>query len=206
MAVTGRPGDMLLSRNPLPPLFTPEEAESAHSVATPTRDLFSDLEQWGIRNWEEEEEEEEGVGRESSFNDTFPHLHTLFMVSTSHLWEVQQLQRGLLFVFSRLVQEAARRFGAGVLGEESRLPRPLCGQCVVTDGRRVSVMWVQVCSLCVGEGGGGGGGGGEGNLVAVERLGPLYEETDMVRGKKRRKVMGFNEDVLRTLLATLLMN
>ena len=66
-------------------------------------------------------------------------------------------------------------------------------------------MWVQVCSLCVGEGGGGGGGGG-GNLVAVERLGPLYEETDMVRGKKRRKVMGFNEDVLRTLLATLLMH
>ena len=52
---------MLLSRNPLPPLFNPEEAESAHSVATPTRDLFSDLEQWGIRNWEEEEE---GVGRE----------------------------------------------------------------------------------------------------------------------------------------------
>ena len=184
---------MLLSRCPLPPFFTPEEAESVQSVATPTRNLFSDLKQWDIRNWAEEEEENES----GNFSQTFPHLHTLFVVSPSPLWEVQQLQKGLLFTFGRLVQEAVRQYGPGVLGEGSQLPRPLCGQCVVTDGRKVSLMWLQLGSLCVGQGGGG-------NVVAVERLGPLYEDTDMVRGRKRRKVVGFNENVLRTLLATLL--
>ena len=50
------------------------------------------------------------------------------------------------------------------------------------------------------------GEGEGGNLVAVEKLGPLYEDTDMVRGRKRRKVVDFNENVLRTLLATLMMH
>ena len=225
MAVSGRPGDMLLSGHPLPPLFSPEEAESARSVATPTRDLFSDLEQWKIRNWakeegeEVEEEEEEVVEREGKgeedrekgeevyrksggASDTFPHLHTLFMVSRSHLWEVQQVQKGLLFSFARLVQQAVRQYGSGVMGEGSQLPRPLCGQCVVTDGRNVTLMWLQVSNLNVGDGEEGSGG----NLVAVERLGPLYEDTDMVRGRKKRKVVDFNENTLRTLLATLLMH
>ena len=104
---------MLLSRHPLPPLFTPEETESAQSVATHTGNLFSDLKQWDIRNWAEEEEENEP----GNFSQTFPHLHTLFVVSPSPLWEVQQLQKGLLFTFGRLVQEAVRQYGPRVLGE-----------------------------------------------------------------------------------------
>ena len=209
MAVSGRPGDMLLSRSPLPPLFSPEEAESAVPVATPTRDLFSDLDQWRICNWatEEEEEgdrEEEDEEGSASSGGIFPHLHTLFVVSQSHLWEVQQIQKGLLFLFSRLVQEAVQEYGSGVVDEEGpKLPRPLCGQCVVTDGRSMTLMWLQVSRLNVGEEGEGGGGG---NLVAVERLGPLYEGTDMVRGRKKRKVVDFNENTLRTLLATLLVH
>ena len=220
MAVSGRPGDMLLSCHPLPPLFSPEEAESARSVATPTRDLFSDLEQWKIRNWAKEEveeeeeeerkgEEEEGYRKSCGAGDTFPHLHTLFMVSRSHLWEVQQVQKSLMFSFARLVQQAVRQYGPGVMGEGSQLPRPLCGQCVVTDGRDVTLMWLQVSNLSVGEeeeGEGEGEEGSGGNLVAVERLGALYEDTDMVRGRKKRKVVDFNENTLRTLLATLLMH
>ena len=219
MAVSGRPGDMLLSRLPLPPLFSPEEAESARSVATPTRDLFSDLEQWKIRNWAKEEveeeeeerkgEEEEGYRKSGGASDTFPHLHTLFMVSRSHLWEVQQVQKGLLFSFARLVQQAVRQYGPGVMGEGSQLPHPLCGQCVLTDGRNMTLMWLQVSNLNVGEGEEGEGegeGGSGGNLVAVERLGPLYKDTDMVRGRKKRKVVDFNENTLRTLLATLLIH
>ena len=224
MAVSGCPGDMLLSRHPLPPLFSPEEAESARSVATPTRDLFSDLEQWEIRNWAEEKGEEgeeeveeerkregEGEGEEvyrksCGTSDTFPHLHTLFMVSRSHLWEVQQVQKGLLFSYACLVQQAVRQYGPGMMGEGAQLPHPLCGQCVVTDGQNVTLMWLQVSNLNVGEGEREEEKGSGGNLVAVERLGPLYEDTDMVRGRKKRKVVDFNENILRTLLATLLMH
>ena len=158
---------------------------------------------------EEEErkgEEEEGYRKSGGASDTFPYLHTLFMVSRSHLWEVQQVQKGLLFSFARLVQQAMRQYGSGVMGEGSQLPRPLCGQCVVTDGRNVTLMWLQVSNLNVEEGEGEEEEGSGGNLVAVERLGPLYEDTDMVRGRKKRKVVDFNENTLRTLLATLLMH
>ena len=44
-------------------------------------------------------------------------------------------------------------------------------------------------------------GGTESQWPCKTSLGPLYEDTDMVRG---RKVVGFNENVLRTLLATLI--
>ena len=193
MAVSGLPGDILLSKHPLPLLFTPEEVESARPVTPPTRESFSDLKQWGICDWAEEEGEGEGQERTA-----FPHLHTLWVVATSRYFEVQLLQRGLLFMFSRLVQRAVRQYGPGVVGEKS-LPAPLCGQCVVTNGQRLAVMWLQVGSVWVGEE------EGERNVVAVERLGPLYEGTEMVRGRKRRNVVGFNEDALRTLLATLLL-
>ena len=43
-------------------------------------------------------------------------------------------------------------------------------------------------------------GGTESQWPCKTSLGPLNEDTDMVRG---RKVAGFNENVLRTLLATL---
>ena len=202
VAVCGRPGDMLLSKNPLPPLFSTEEIESARPVATPTRELFSDLEQWNVHNSANREGEEEEGGSEG----VFPHLHTLLVVSTERHFEVQQLQKGLLFTFSRLVEEAVRQYGPSALAE--RLPSPLCAQCVVTDGRRLALMWLQVENLrgMLEEGEGEGGGeGGRGNVVAVERLGLLYEDTDMYRGRKRRCVLGFNETALRTLIATLLM-
>ena len=166
VAVSGRPGDMLLSRHPLPPLFSPEEVESARLVAPPTRDLFSDLEQWRVRKWEEE------GGKKGAC--VFPHLHTLWVVDSAHLSEVQLLQRGLLFTFSRLAQQAVRQYGAGVMG--ARLLAPLSGQCMVTNGQRVGLLWVQVGTLCVGaeeeeE--------GEGvNVVAVERPGLLYIRGD----------------------------
>ena len=105
------------------------------------------------------------------------------------------------------VQQSVRQYGPGVMGEGPQLPHPLCGQCVVTDGRNVTLMWLQVSNLDVGEEEEGEGekeGEGEeaggGNLVAVERLGPLYEDTDMVRGRKKRKVVDFNENTLRTPL------
>ena len=201
VAVSGRPGDMLLSRNPLPPLFTPEEVESANPVAQPTRDLFSDLRQLEIRGWAEEESEEED--RRSGGNAAFPHLHTLWIVDTAQQFEVQLLQRGLLFTFSRLVQQAVWLYGPGVVVEKT-LPAPLCGQCVVTDGQRMAIMWLQVGGLWVGEVEGEEDGGR--NVVAVVRLGPLYEGTDMVEGRKRRRVVDFSDNVLRTLLSTLLMH
>lgn len=197
--MTGRPGDMLLSRHPVPPLFSQEEVESARSVAPPTRDLFSDLEQWGIRNWAEEADEEEG---ERGMETSFPHLHTLWIVDTAYQSEVQLLQRGLLFTLSRLLQQAVWQYGPGVMGDT--LPAPLSGQCIVTNGQRLALMWLQLGSLR-------GSRGEEGesnsqNIVAVERPGLLYSGTDMVRGRKRRRVVGLQEDVLRTLIATLLMH
>lgn len=200
VAVSGRPGDMLLSKNPLPPIFSAEEVNSARPVATPTRELFSDLEQWKIHNWAEQEaEEKERVGR---LPDTFPHLHTLLIVNTARHYEVQHLQKGLLFMFSRLVQQAVRQYGSSVVSQGTVLPTPLCGQCLVTDGRRVSVMWLQIENLQVSAEDGERGR----NVVAVERLGLLYEDTDMLRGRKKRRVVNFDVNVLRTLLATLLMH
>lgn len=197
--MSGRPGDMLLSRHPVPPLFSQEEVESAHSVAPPTRDLFSDLKQWGVRNWAEEVEEEEG---ERGMETIFPHLHTLWIVDSAGQSEVQLLQRGLLFTFSRLVQQAVWQYGASVMG--GTLPAPLSGQCIVTNGQRLALLWLQLGSLQ--------GSRGEEresdsrNIVAVERSGLLYSSTEMVRGRKRRRVVGLQENVLRTLLATLLMH
>lgn len=199
VAVSGRPGDMLLSRHPVPPLFSQEEVESAHSVAPPTRDLFSDLEQWGIRNWAEEADEEEG---ERGMETSFPHLHTLWIVDTAYQSEVQLLQRGLLFTFSRLLQQAVWQYGPGVMGDT--ISTPLSGQCIVTNGQRLALLWLQLGSLR-----GSRGEEGEGNsqnIVAVERPGLLYSGTEMVRGRKRRRVVGLQEDVLRTLIATLLMH
>ena len=202
VAVSGRPGDMLLSKNPLPPIFTDKEIDSARLVATPTRELFSDLEQWNIRDWAEQNEadEKERTGR---LLDTFPHLHTLLIVNTARHFEVQHIQKGLLFMFSRLVQQAVKQYGPSVLG--TILPAPLCGQCIVTDGRKVSVMWLQIENLQVSAEEEEERGRAR-NVVAVERLGLLYEDTDMLRGRKKRRVVNLNVDVLRTLLATLLMH
>ena len=49
------------------------------------------------------------------------------------------------------VQEAVRQYGPGVMGEGPQLPHPLCGQCVLTDGRNMTLMWLQVSNLNVGE-------------------------------------------------------
>ena len=236
VAVSGRPGDMLLSRHPLPPLFSAEEAESARPVAPPTRDLFSDLEQQKIRiltggtrrervvgGTEEKEEEgvmgewtegtageggeevtegarEVGRGKERLSGSVFRHLHTLWIVDTTQLSEVQLLQRGLLFTFTRLLQQAVWRYGRGIVGQGT-LPQPLSGQCVVTNGQRFTLLWLQVKDVRVG----GEGGGEGGNVVAVDRLGMLYEGTVRFKGRRRWRVVGFNDNVLRTLLATLLM-
>ena len=98
------------------------------------------------------------------------------------------------------VQEAVRQYGPGVMGEGPQLPHPLCGQCVVTDGRNMTPMWLQVSNLNVREEEEEGSGG---NLVAVKRLGPLYEDTDMVRGRKKRKVVDFNENTQNSTSYTL---
>ena len=153
VAVSGRPGDMLLSRNSLPPLFSPEEVESARLVALPTRDLFSDLEQWRVRKWKEEGGKKGG--------GVFPHLHTLWVVDSVHLSEIQLLQRGLLFTFSRLAQQAVRQYGAGVMGAPCRTQWAVRGDQWTESGAAVGASGDSVCGC------GGGGAGERGGSGAV---------------------------------------
>lgn len=193
IAVKGLPGDMLLSRNPLPPLFTDEEEMSASSVAMPTRGLFSDLRQWEVREMEGEGE------RDNVKKSRFPHLHTLWLLDCHDTSEVQLLQRGLLFTFARLVRQAVSVHGPQVVG--GALPQPLSGQCVVSNGQRVSFIWLQLNTLALERGDGEGG-----NLVCVERPGQLYSGVEMVGGRRKRCVVDLNKDILRTLLATILMH
>ena len=187
---------MLLSRHPLPPLFSTEETASAQPVAMPSRDLFSDLEQWEVSGKDEEEWNRVGASR-------FPHLHSLWLLGSQWLPEVQLLQRGLLFTFARLVQQAVQQFGPGCLGQA--LPSPLSGQCVLTNGQRVGFIWLQLNTLALGEAAPSGDGGG-GNVVGVARPGLLYADTETLRGQSKRKVVGFREDILRTILATTLLH
>ena len=201
VSVRGQPGDMLLSRNPFPPIFSAEEVASASTVATPTRGLFSDLNQWEVREVEEGEGDGEDV-RQSCF----PHLHTLWLVDSEATAEVQLLQRGLLFTFGRLVQQAVAVHGRQVVGHA--LPQPLSGQCVVTNGKRFSFVWVQLNTLALGgETEGEEEGEGEGwNAACVERPGLLYSGVAMVGGRRKRRVLDLREDILRTLLGTILMH
>ena len=199
IGVRGRPGDMLLSRNPLPPIFSAEEVASASAVAVPTRGLFSDLNQWEVREGEEGEGKGEGQGVRQS---CFPHLHTLWLVDSEATAEVQLLQRGLLLTFGRLVQQAVAAHGRQVMGHA--LPRPLSGQCVVTNGKRFSFVWVQLNTLALG--GEREEEEGEGwNVACVERPGLLYSGIAMVGGRRKRRLLDLREDILKTLLATILM-
>ena len=122
-----------------------------------------------------------------------PHLHTLWLLDCHGTSEVQLLQRGLLFTFARLVWQAVGVHGPRVLG--GALPQPLSGQCVVSNGQRVSFIWLQLNTLALEEEGG--------NLVHVERPGLLYSSVEMVGGRRKRRVVDLSKDILRTLLATI---
>lgn len=193
MAVRGRPGTVFTSKTKLPQFFDGSFAEEskAHTFAsTEPLSPYIDLKQYGIY-----------LDNATGFRPKrlFPFFHTLVVVDNEAVQEIQLLQKGIMYTFGQLVAQAIEKHGSQVVGKE--LPEPECGQCLVTNGKRFSFIWYQLNTLDMTD-----VDKGVKNLVHVERPGFLYTKLKKVFPKGVHVVEDLNDEVLRTLLTTILVH
>ena len=193
LAVRGRPGTFLTSRNKLPQFYeSSENGGSSQYEFESMGDIspFIDL------------QEQQRVNSNNStgllIGRTFPYFHTLLLIDNESTPEIQLLQKAIVFSFGSLVAQAIERHGNGIIGKE--LSEPECLQAIATNGKRFSFLWYQLNTLDTGnlkE--------GISNFVHIERPGLLYSKIYKVKGR-RRKTIELNEDILRTLLTVLFLS
>ena len=192
VAVRGRPGNVLTSKQPLPQFYDDAIVEESKSQLYGLPDIYSlygDLPEYQVHK-------ENCTGfRKNRF---FRNFHTLFVVDIDHIPEIQVIQRGLFYTFGLLLTHAVEKHGEGVLGNV--LPKPECGQCVVTNGKRFSFIWFQLNTLDIAS-----LSNGVKNLVHIERPGWMYSAID-TDSEGVRELQEYNEEVLRTLLSVFMLH
>ncbi len=201
LSVHGKPGTFLNAKKPTPLFY--EQGIIDHSSEFPVTSLgpippFTDLNKYLVKDTACT-----GIFPEKSF---YPHFHTLLIIDNGEyspppskgLPEVQLIQKGLLFTFTRLLGQAIHMHGAEIVGKV--LPEPLCAQSIMTDGNRFSFLWYQLNTLDMSD-----LESGVKNLVCVQRPGELF--TTIEEGKWRQHHLGgLKENILKTYLTMLLLS
>ena len=198
LSVHGKPGTYLNSKQPMPVFYEQELVDQAATIPSNSLgpiSLFTDLNKYLVK--------ETVLSPEKTL---YPHLHTLLMVDNGDYIpppskaapEIQLIQKGILFTFSRLLTQAVSKHGNGIAGKV--LPEPECAQCVVTDGNRFSFIWYQLNTLDMDD-----LASGVKNLVHINRPGEAFVKvTEKIKDKYR--LFGFKEDILKMYLTMLLMS
>lgn len=200
LSVRGRPGTFINSKKPISAFYSPQDVQK--SVDTPLVSLgeippFTDLIKYLVK-----EKACTGLFPDVSL---YPHFHTLMVSDNgdykpppSLAWpEIQLIQKGLLFTFSRLLAQAISKHGDVIRG--SVLPEPECAQCIITDGNRFSFIWYQLNTLDMREM------DGVKNMVCIERPGETFAKVEATV-KHRHRLVDYNQDILRMYLSMLLMS
>lgn len=193
MAVRGRPGTVLTSKSKLPQFFDSSFADEsrAHTfVSTAPLSPYMDLKQYSVYH-----------DTATGFHPKrlFPFFHTLVVVDNEAVEEIQLLQKGIMYTFGQLMAQAIEKHGSQVVGKD--LPEPECGQCLVTNGKRFSFIWYQLNTLDMAD-----VNKGVKNMAHIERPGFLYTKLKKVFPKGIHVVEDLNDEVLRTLLTTILVH
>lgn len=201
LSVHGIPGTFYNSCKPMSTFYSPEEVQK--SVDTRVSSLgpippFKDLRKYLVK----------GKACTGLFPEKphYHHFHTLLISDNgdykpppSMSWpEIQLIQKGLLFTFSRLLAQAVSKHGDGILGNV--LPEPECGQCMMTDGNRFSFLWYQLNTLDMKE-----LDTGVKNMVCIERPGKTFAKVEEITDHKHR-LLDYNEDIAKMYLSMLLMS
>lgn len=200
LSVHGKPGIYLNSKQPMSLFYERELVEQANSI--PVNSLgpispFTDLNKYLVK-----ETACTGLFPDKS---TYPHFHTLLIVDNGDyipppskgLPEIQLIQKGVLFTFSRLLAQAVSKHGNEIMGKV--LPEPECAQCIVTNGDCFSFIWYQLNTLDMDD-----LEAGVKNLVHIHRPGDTFIKVKEVI-KDKFSLAAFNEDILRQYLSMLLM-
>lgn len=201
LSVHGKPGVYLNSKKPMPVFYEQDLVDQATGI--PVKSLgpispFTDLKKYLIK-----ETACTGLFPEKTF---YPHFHTLLIVDNGDyipppskaLPEIQLIQKGVLFTFSRLLAQAVAKHGNGIVGKV--LPEPECAQSIVTDGNRFSFIWYQLNTLDMAD-----LESGVKNLVHIHRPGDTFLKVKE-EIKHKYRLAGFKEDILRMYLSMLLMS
>ena len=201
LSVHGRPGTFINSKKPMAAFYSPEAVQKSATtsmVSLGPIPVFIDLAKHLVKG-----KACTGLFPEKSL---FPHFHTLlisdngnYIPPPSQPWpEIQLLQKGLLFTFSRLLAQAVSKHGEGIKGNV--LPEPECAQCIVTDGNRFSFIWYQLNTLDMRE-----SESGVKNMVCIERPGETFAKVVEV-AQHRHSLVDYNQDILKMYLSMLLMS
>lgn len=194
MAVRGRPGDLLNSKEKLPIFYDDvlvRESKNYNFEDMGPSSPYRDLRQYSVQNY-----------TSTGFlkGRSFPYLHTLLVVDNQATPWTQLIQKGVLYTFAALLAQAVEQHGDSVLG--TKIPKPECAQCIVTNGKRFSFIWYQLNTLKMGD-----PNKGIKNLVRVESPGFLYSKLEKIQGarKRQKRIIDLDNDILRTLLSVFLL-
>ena len=197
-SIRGRPGVMITSRLPLPQLFSREMIESTVNSSLPSTWPISpttDLNSHAIVS--------ERVSTGSHAVTSYPHLHTIVMAYNEPLEDMHILQRGLCMTFARLLGQVhvassthsdARSHPASA-HRSTEEPLPLSGQCIVTNGKKFTFLYLQLNTLDLES--------DEGikNIVCVE--GPHLLYSKVVKKGRAKVLTNVDDHVVKLLVATL---
>ena len=201
-SVHGKPGVFLNSKKPMPVFYAQDLVDQAMTFPVDTLaepiSPFTDLKQYLIK-----ETACSGLFAEKTL---YPNFHTLLIVDNGDyipppskaMPQIQLIQKGVLFTFSRLLAQAVTKHGNGIIGQV--LPKPECGQCIVTDGDRFSFIWYQLNTLDMDD-----LASGVKNLVHIHRPDNAFIKVKE-EIKHKYRLAGFREDVLKLYLSMLLMS
>lgn len=201
LSVHGRPGTYLNSKQSMPMFYRPEDVEASRTVPVPSLQSpispFTDLNKYLVKDTACT-----GLHAEKAF---YPHFHTLLVVDngdyipppTRGIPEIQLIQKALLFTFSRLLAQAVAKHGSEVMGQV--LPEPECGQSIMTNGSNFMFLWYQLNTLDMRE-----LDSGVKNMVCIQRPGQAFTTIE-TKLKKKPRLDGFKEDILKMYLSMLLM-
>ena len=194
VAVRGRPGSMLTSKEKLPIFYdNAMVTESEHYSFEPfgLTDPFVDMKPYHVKNY---------CSTGFLKGRLFPYLHTLMVVDNQAVPWTQLIQKGIVYTFGSLLAQAVEKHGENIIGME--IPEPEYAQCIVTNGKRFSFIWYQLNTLNMQD-----INTEIKNLVCVESPGLLYSKIEKLKGPGRhRRIVDLDDDILRTLLSVLLLS
>ncbi|EDO38360.1 predicted protein [Nematostella vectensis] len=137
--VSGNLGFLLSSKNILSPFANPDQVNATKKQSLENLDIIAPV--FNLHQMETKGEMDTGFYPGAPY----PNLHTLVMVNTEKDWSIRDISaQGMMFTFARLVAEATCNHGYK-MGED--LEEPLTGQCIMTNGIRLSFLCFQLNTL-----------------------------------------------------------